>query len=263
MILMSFKVDLKLVAVTCIFLGLFLGFYVDSSLISKPRIEALTEQIETQQTTIDNMTTSLSTLQSNHNELEEQYNEQLENNVPLDDHEALQEELTSLEDQVETLIPINEGLEDDLDDLEAEYNELETEYNDLITDHDKLQERFNQIYNPGYVAFSYEDLDINLTVTEIYFESHSPIEGTITIKHSDGELFEGSVKLRITRIVTKVGSPSDYLEINGETDYSWSGGFVGGAGSYKLSLSEVLDDQQEQVVPTTVLHDKFINIFMG
>ena len=78
MILMSLKVDLKLVAATCVFLGLFLGFYIDNSIISKPRIEALTAQTVEQQSTIDEMTGSLSILQTSFDELEALYNEQLE-----------------------------------------------------------------------------------------------------------------------------------------------------------------------------------------
>ncbi len=260
---MSFKVDLKLVAATCIFLGVFIGFYVDSSIISKPRIETLTGQVEMLQVTVDETAASLSSLQSEHETLEALYNEQLENNVPVSQYEALQEEATGMEEEIASLDGQVEVLTSTVDDLENDLEDIQEDYDDLTADHDRLQERFDEVYNPGFVAFSYEGLDINVTVTKNYFEGNTPIEGTVAIRHSNGNHFEGEVKLRITSLVTKVGSPSDFYEIFGETEYSWSGAFVMGPGSYKLSLSEVLDDQGETAIPSTVLLGNYINIFMG
>ena len=61
----SLKIDLKLVAVTCIFLGLFMGFYVDRTLISKPKIETLTSQVDTQLVTIEGLEQDLSQSKGN------------------------------------------------------------------------------------------------------------------------------------------------------------------------------------------------------
>ena len=169
--------------------------------------------------------------------------------MPLNIYETLQDEA----DAMGTLITA----------LENQVDDLEDEYTSLTLDNDRLQERFDEIYNPGYVAFTADGLDINLTVTKTHFEGNTPIQGTVTIKHSDGSLFEGSFKLRITKIYISVGVPSDEYYIHGETDYSWSGAFVPGAGSYKLSLSEVLDSQGEDDVPGTTLRANYISIFMG
>jgi hypothetical protein len=72
---MSLKVDLKLVAVTCIFLGLFMGFYVDRTFISKPKIEALTSQVDTQLVSIEGLEQDLSTIQVEYDVLDDLYME--------------------------------------------------------------------------------------------------------------------------------------------------------------------------------------------
>lgn len=260
---MSLKIDLKLVAVTCIFLGIFLGFYVDSSIISKPRIQSLTGQTETQQITINELEQDLSTIQTDYDILESQYNEQIENNVPLDLYEELQNEASTMEGEITYLEGQISTLSSSVIDLQDEKDDLQEDYDALLVSNSKLQERFDEIYNPRYVAFTYDGLDINLTVTKIYFEGNTPIEGKVIVKHSNGNSFEGTVKLRVTSIITKAGSPSNYYEIHGESDYYWSGAFVVGPGSYKLSISELLDDQGEVAVPSTVLLGNYINIFMG
>lgn len=263
MVLMSLKIDLKLVAVTCIFLGIFLGFYVDSSIISKPKIEALTEQTESQLTIISGLEQDLTVVQTELESLESLYNEQIENNVPVTDFQELQETASEMEEEITTLTGQVSTLSSTIEDLQIERDDLQDEYDELVSSNSKLQERFDEIYNPGYVAFTYDGLDINLTVTKIKFEGNTPIEGKVTVRHSNGNAFEGTVKLRIIRVITKVGSPSDYFEIHGESEYYWSNAFVSGAGSYKLSISELLDDQGEDVVSSNVLRENFINIFMG
>ena len=257
------KIDLKLVAVTCIFLGIFLGFYVDNSIISKPKIQTLTGQTETQQTTITELEQDLSAIQTELDTLESLYNEQLENNVPASDYETLQSEASAMEAEIFSLEGQVSTLSSSNNDLQEEKEDLQEDYDELVSSNTRLQERFDEIYNPGYVAFTYEGLEINLTVTKVLFEGNTPLEGKITVQKSNGDAFEGSVKLRITSKITKVGSPSDYYEVYGESEYYWSGAFIMGAGSYKLSISELLDDQGEDSVPSTVLLANYIDIFMG
>jgi len=243
MVLMSLKIDPKLVAVASIILGLFLGFYVNNTLLSKPRIEALTNQTLTQQEIIDGLGNELSALQSEYNTLDALFTQLQENNVPLNIYETLQGEADAMGVLISALENQVDDLNDSVDDLEYQLDELEDEYASLTSDHDSLQERFDDIYNPGYVAFTANGLNINLTVTETQFE--------------------GSVQLRITKVYIGVGVPSDEYFIHGETDYSWSGAFVPGAGSYKLSLSEILDSQGADVVSGTTLRANYISIFMG
>ena len=257
------KIDLKLVAVTCIFLGLFMGFYVDRTVISKPKIEALSSQVDTQLATIDELEQDLSTIQVEYDVLDDLYTEQSENIVPLIIHEALQEEADSMEEELDLLEAQVASLTISVGIVEDQLEELEEDYSVLSSDHDKLQDRFDEIYNPEYVAFTYDDLDINLTAFELQFFSNTPIEGTVTVRYSNGNPFEGTYKLRITSVVTKSGSASDYFEVYGDSEYSWSSAFIGGSGSYKLAISELLDDQGEEVAPGTELRSHSINIFMG
>jgi hypothetical protein len=260
---MSLKVDLKLVAVTCIFLGLFMGFYVDRTLISKPKIETLTSQVDTQLVTIEGLEQDFSTIQVEYDVLDDLYTEQSENIVPLNIHEALQEEADTMEEELTLLEAQVVSLNLSVDIVEDQLEELQEDYEVLVSDHDRLQDRFDEIYTPGYVAFSYDGLEINLTVAQLQFQTNIPIEGTVTVRYSNGNSYEGTFKLRITSIVTKAGSVSGYYEVHGESDYSWSGAFIGGAGSYKLAISELLDSQGVEVAPGTELRSHFITIFMG
>jgi len=267
---MSLKIDPKLVAVASIILGLFLGFYVNNTLLSRPRIEMLTNQTIQQQIVIDKLENQADRFHTEFDALEALNAQLEENSVPRITHEALQgeadalgDEVTALEAQVEDLNDSVDDLEGQLDALEDQLDDLGDDYASLSLDHDMLQDRFDEVYNPGYVAFTANGLDFNLTVTKTGFEGNVPIEGTVTIKHSDGSLFEGSFKLRVSKVYLNLGASSDMYYIHGEAGYEWSGAFVSGAGSYMLSLSEVLDSQGGEAVPRTELRANYISIFMG
>jgi len=77
------KIDFKLVAAAALILGLFSGFYIDNTLLSKPKITSLTETVDQHESTISTLTSSLESLQSDYDTLEETYTEMSENNVPL------------------------------------------------------------------------------------------------------------------------------------------------------------------------------------
>jgi uncharacterized coiled-coil protein SlyX len=267
---MTLKIDPKLVAVASIILGLFLGFYVNNTFLSRPRIETLTNQTIQQQEAIDGLGDKLATLRSEIDALEALNSELEENSVPMGIHDALQDEadakdarIAELEAQMEELDGSVDDLEGQLATLEDQLDTLGDDYTALLRDHDRLQERFDEVYNPGYVEFTANGLDFNLTVTKTSFESHIPIVGTVSIRHGDGSLFEGIFKLRITKVYLNLGTTSDEFYIHGETDYSWSGAFISGAGSYRLSISEVLDSQGGQAVPSTELRANYISIFIG
>ena len=103
MVLMSFKIDPKLVAVASIILGLFLGFYVNNTLLSKPRIEALTNQTLTQQDVIDGLGDELSDLQAEYNTLDALHTQLQDNNVPLNIYDTLQDEADAMGTQITAL----------------------------------------------------------------------------------------------------------------------------------------------------------------
>lgn len=264
MVLMSLKIDPKLVGIAAIILGLFLGFYVDNTILSKPRIEALTNQTLEQEETISNMEGILSSVQSEYDTLEALYEQLNENNVPVNIYETLQNEAESLGEQISSLEDQVETLSTSVDELEEALEELNEDYDDLTLANDRLQERFDEVYNPGYVAFTLNGYDVNLTVSETKFPGNTPIQGTMTIrKSSNNSPFEGTFKLKISKVHLNVGSASNSYEIYGETDYSWTSAFVSGAGSYKLSFSEILDSEDVAAIPSYQLGAYYINIFMG
>ena len=208
------------------------------------------------------MEQDLSTIQVEYERLGSLYGKQLENNVPLSLHESLQEEADNMEEEITLLEAEVEDLTSSGDILEDQLEDLQDDYNDLSSANDRLQDRFEEIYNPNYVAFTIDNLELNLTVTKFQFEGNIPIEGTVTVRYINGNSFEGTYKLRITSVITKVGSTSDYHGVYGDSEYTWSGAFIGGAGSYKLAISELLDDQGEDVISGAELRSHFISIFM-
>ena len=170
----------------------------------------------------------MSTIQVEYERLDSLYGKQLENNVPLSLHEALQEETDNMEEEITLLEAEVEDLTSSGDILEDQLEDLQDDYNDLSSANDRLQDRLEEIYNPNYVAFTIDNLELNLTVTKFQFEGNIPIEGTVIVRYINGNSFEGTYKLRITSVITKVGSTSDYHGVYGDSEYTWSGAFIGG-----------------------------------
>ena len=100
---MSFKIDPKLVALASIILGLFLGFYVNNTLLSRPRIETLTNQTIQQQIVIDKLEDQEDLFHTEFDALEALNTQLEENSVPLITYEALQGEADALGDEVTAL----------------------------------------------------------------------------------------------------------------------------------------------------------------
>ena len=98
---------------------------------------------------------------------------------------------------------------------------------------------------------------------KIQFEDNIPIEGTVTVEYTNGQSFEGSYKLRLNKVFQNVGVSSDYYEIHGDSSYYWPTVFAPGPGSYRLTISELINDEGVEVVPETVLKTHFISILMG
>ena len=264
MVLMSLKVDPKLVGVAAIILGLFLGFYIDNTILSSPKIEALTTQTIEQETNIEKLEGNLTKLQSEYSTLDALYTQLNENNVPLNVHQTLQDEIQTLRSHISELDTQIENISLEVDELEDDLSSLTQDYEDLTTSNEQLQEKYNEIYNPGYVVYTLNDYSINLTVSKIDFEGNNvPITGSMTIINSNGSPFEGTFKVKISKIYQNVGSTSDSHEIFGGTNYYWPGAFVSGAGSYKLSATDIIDSEGTPVIPNYLLGLHFIKITMG
>ena len=257
------QIDLKTVAAATLLLGLFAGFYIDNTLLSKPRIDTLTETLTEQTTTITTLETQLDTLDDEHNTLQALYDQLNANNVPLSQYEELEQQnqeqettITEKETQISSLQNSVETLETIIDDKDTEILDLEDQL-------DTLQSNYDAVYNPLNIEFTLEDLDIELRVTTDTYPDNTEIEGTVYITHTNGAPFTGSFKLSLSKVYVNAGTSSDYYEIHGAEIYNWNSPFVLGAGSYKLSLSEIKDSLGSTVLESYQLKPYAIYLFMG
>lgn len=257
------QIDFKLVAVAAIILGLFAGFYIDNTLLSKPRIDNLTQTVTEQTTSITNLETQLDELQDEHDTLQALYDQLNANNVPLSQYNQLQQQNEEQETQIGDLqTQVNSQL-NSIETLQSLIDEKNDEILSLEDELDALQRKYESIKNPLYVAFSAGNLEINLTVTSDTYPENTEISGTATIRYIDGAPFHGTFKLSMYKVYVNSGTSSDPYTIDGTKIYSWSNPFILGAGSYKLSVSDIKDTEGVIVVPNTELRSNVIYLFIG
>ena len=257
------QIDLKLVAAAALILGLFSGFYIDNTLLSKPKINSLTETVNQQESTISELEADLQSLQSDYDTLEEEYNELSENNVPLTEYTTLQNENNALDTQINSLETEVNQLSATIDEHTENIEALDYALNDLQDEYDKLMNKYEAAYNPLYVAYTVDNIEVNLTTAQDTYPDNTAITGAVHIRYTNGTSFKGSFKLTIYKVYTNSGTSSDIYTINREKDYTWNNPFVLGAGSYKLSISEIKDESGNLVVSNTALRSHVIYIFVG
>ena len=258
------QIDLKTIAAATLLLGLFAGFYIDNTLLSKPRIETLTQTVTEQTATITTLETQLDTLDDEHNTLQALYDQLNANNVPLSQYTELEQQneeqettITELEDQINSLSDMLTTQENTITDLDNQLETLHEHYN-------RLEEKYLEIYDPPFVSFTLNGLDINLTVTSTSYTDNTPIIGTLTVKNSDGSPFLGAFKLTLFKLYQNTGTSSQSYTINKKVvDYTWNSPFILGAGTYSLSLSELRNLGDEDVATYSQLRQYKIIIFMG
>lgn len=257
------QIDLKLVAAAALILGLFSGFYIDNTLLSKPKINSLTETVNQQESTISDLEADLQSLQSDYNALETEYTELYENNVPLAEYTTLQNENNALDTQINSLETEVNQLSATIDEHTENIEALDYALNDLQDDYDKLLNKYEAAYNPLYVAYNVDNIEVNLTTAQDNFPDNTAITGTVSLRYTNGTSFKGSFKLTIYKVYTNSGTSSDTYTINREKEYTWNSPFVLGAGSYKLSISEIKDESGNLVVSNTALRSHVIYLFVG
>ena len=248
------KVDPKLVAAVTLILGLIVGYYVNSSLISGPNIAMLTNQTLAQQDQINEFEIQLGSLGNEIIALQTQYDELETSTQQTIEEQGIQ--IVSLENQIQSGLDLIDEQQETIVGLEEQSSDLEEDYSDL-------QDIYNEIYNPLYTEFTTDELDIKFTINSDVYSDNMPIQGTVEIAYSDGSTFRGTYKLHIYKIYIAAGSQSDDLEIRGATAYNWNNPFVLGPGSYKLTLSDIRDTQGELVVSNPELREHPIFVFMG
>ncbi len=257
------QIDLKLVAAAALILGLFSGFYIDNTLLSKPQINRLSETVAEQESTITGLDSDLATLQNEYDTIETQYQELYENNIPLTEYTELENQYTALGTQVNSLETEVNQLTDTITDHEETIENLEDDLSALQSDYNKLTDRYTDIYNPLYVSYTADNLQINLTTTTDSYPENTAITGTVKIQYTNGTSFKGTFKLTIYKVYQNSGTSSNSYTINRKTDYTWSSPFVLGTGSYKLSISEIKDQNGNTAVSNTLLRNQVIYIFVG
>lgn len=243
-----------MIAVVTLILGLLVGFYVDNALVSKPRIDALSQTVEEHSTTITNLETYIETLQQTNESFQTQYDQLSAEFQQLS--EEKESTITQLQSQINTLQNSVDSLETILNDKNNDIMELEDQI-------DTLKGKYDEINNPLFVAFTLEEIYINLSVTTDSYRDNSPINGEITIAYLNDTQFKGSFKLNLIKVYPNIGTPSEFYNLQGYKEFSWSNPFVLGAGSYKLTLSEVKDSDGNIVLPSTELRPYAIYLFLG
>jgi len=257
------QIDLKTIAAATLLLGLFTGFYIDNTLLSKPRIETLTQTITEQETTITTLETQLDTLDDEHNTLQAIYDQLNANNVPLSQYTELEQQNENQETTITEKENQISSLQNSVDTLQTIIDEKDADIQDLQDQLDTLQSNYDAVYNPLNIEFTLEDLDISLRVTTDTYPDNTEITGTVYITHTNGAPFTGSFKLSLSKVYLNVGTSSDFYEIHGAEIYNWNSPFVLGAGSYKLSLSEIKDSLGSTVLTSNQLRPYAIYLFEG
>ena len=248
------KVDPKLVAAVTLILGLIVGFYVNNSLISGPKIDTLTNQTLVQQEQLNDFETQLGSLENEKNSLQTQYEELETSTQQTIEDQSLQ--IVNLENLEQTYL-------DFIDDYEEDILELEAMFDDLWDDYSDLQDRYDEVYNPLEVEYTIDELDIRFTVDSDVYSDNTAIQGTVEISYSDGSAFRGTYKLHLSKVFISAGALSEPFEIRRATTYDWIYPFILGSGSYRITLSDIMDNQGELVVSNSELREYPIYIFMG
>ena len=181
---------------------------------------------------------------------------QLENEDNQDQNEEMEDTLNQLENQVDSLLGSVSTLESLVSEKNVEIVELEESL-------DRLQRKYDKVNNPLFSAFTIDDININLTVTTDSFKDNSPLVGSVTLTHTDGSIVVGSYKLNLIKVYPNIGTPSEFYDIQGSNTFTWLNPFVLGAGTYRLSLSEVKDSMGNTLLTSLQLKPYGIYIFLG
>lgn len=248
------KVDPKLVAAVTLILGLIVGYYIDNSLISGPKIIDLTNQTVAQQESINEFKKQLGSLENEKKSLQTQYEEMETSTQQTIEEQSTQ--IVSLENQIQSGLDLIDELQVDIEELEGMFDEVWNDYSDL-------QDMYDEAYNPLITEFTIDELDIKFTINSDVYSDNTPIQGLVEISYSDGTDFRGTYKLHLYKIFISAGSLSEASEIRGTTAYNWNNPFVLGPGSYRLSLSDIKDNQGELVVSNSNLREYPLYVFLG
>jgi hypothetical protein len=248
------KIDTKVVAVVLLILGLVVGYYANSSLISGPKIRTLVDTTSVQENQIGELETTVEALETERDSIQSDYDELLS---------SYDQEIEERDTQIDTLETQLQSYSSLITEQEASILELNSMIDELEDNYSELEEAYNEVYNPKESKFEINDLEFELTILSDKYSDNVPIQGNVRIYYSDGSAFRGTYKLSLHKVYVAAGSISEDYDIRGATTYKWNNPFVLGAGSYKLSLSDVKNQEGETVVTNSELRENPIYIFMG
>lgn len=252
------EIDLKTVAVIALIAGFIVGVVLDNSIVSKPKISELQNTLTEKESTINTLETELNNTQTSLHELEQDF--ETLNTTYTTEKTELELEITELEEETESL-------RTRLNSAQQTIIETESNLDDLINEYNKLLIKYNTVYNPLYVSYTINNLRINLTTTNDVYPENTDISGTVKIQYLDGTPFTGNFTLTVEKIYQKVRTTSNTYEIEtqdqGETNYIWNNPFLLGAGSYKISLSDIKNTQGTILATNLELREKAIYLFVG
>ena len=257
------------IALVTLLVGLMLGYQVND-VLSSGKISSLQETVDDQNAMVTALVQQVAVLHENYTKIQNDLTQVTEVYEILQNHAVLRsiydELLEDYEDATQGLDDAHDmasELEGQISDLEYQVSDLEEEYDELQESYFKLWNEYNKIRVLSWTYFVVNGLEVNLTTTELEYETNTYVEGTIRIHHIGGEPFNGTFVLRVWSDILSVGSSSTEKQIYGEAEYTFVNPFMFGAGSYSLRVSTIKDAEGNVVASSTQLKDYSIDIQVG
>jgi len=250
------------IALVTLLVGLMLGYQVND-VLSSGKISSLQETVDDHSAMVTALEQQVAVLQENYTKVQgdlarvtELY-EILQNNAVL---RSIYDEL--LEDYEDATQERDDAI-DRVSELEDQVSVLEEEYDELQDSYFKLWNKYNNIRVLSWTYFVVNGLEVNLTTTELEYDTNTNIEGNVRIHHVGGEPFNGTFVLNLRSDFYGAGTSSGEKQIYGEAEYTFKNPFIFGTGTYALSISTIKDAEGNVVAGIAQLREYSIKINMG
>jgi len=242
--------------------GLMLGYQVND-VLSSGKISSLQETVDDHSAMVTALEQQVAVLQENYTKVQDdlarvtELYEILQNNAVL---RSIYDEL--LEDYEDATQERDDAI-DRVSELEDQVSVLEEEYDELQDSYFKLWNKYNNIRVLSWTYFVVNGLEVNLTTTELEYDTNTNIEGNVRIHHVGGEPFNGTFVLNLRSDFYGAGTSSGEKQIYGEAEYTFKNPFIFGTGTYALSISTIKDAEGNVVAGIAQLREYSIKINMG
>ncbi|HUV54704.1 MAG TPA: hypothetical protein VMW03_05820 [Candidatus Krumholzibacteriaceae bacterium] len=250
------------IALVTLLVGLMLGYQVND-VLSSGKISSLQETVDDHSAMVTALEQQVAVLQENYTKVQDdlarvtELYEILQNNAVL---RSIYDEL--LEDYEDATQERDDAI-DRVSELEDQVSVLEEEYDELQDSYFKLWNKYNNIRVLSWTYFVVNGLEVNLTTTELEYDTNTNIEGNVRIHHVGGEPFNGTFVLNLRSDFYGAGTSSGEKQIYGEAEYTFKNPFIFGTGTYALSISTIKDAEGNVVAGIAQLREYSIKINMG